>query len=557
MAQQALPGIGTAWVDIGFGARQDMVIAGLEGRKIRRRDGSLSITDSPANLETLRRAFPGCRIILPARPGADLRDIPLGVYHSIGDPKPYAHQVQAVDWLAKVGNGALFMEQGTGKTKCGVDYAGKLYAEGRITGVFIATFKGLHRQWVMEQIPTHLGTIEREGRMHPIGLHAHSYEKKPVKWPYARQGLEWFTCNFESMYRGQGLKEVEAFYARHPGRVLFIVDESQAIKTAHTERAEACRHWGERSRFRVIMTGTPIPNTLEDEWAQLLFVDEAIFGMRYVSTFRARYTETKMVQGQVVSVPRNLEDFKARAAPHIFRVTKEECLDLPEKIYDRHYFAMGAKARAAYDDLKANFLHELEGETFTVQNAAVLMTRLRQITSGLLVNEDGSEVQLGDERAEALDALLNRFSEERKVLVWGAFRRDLDIAEARCAKFGQVVRLDGGVDDRDRMPIKQRFLEDDTVRYLVANPAVAGAGYNLQGECCTAIYFSNDWNSVNRQQSEDRLHRIGTRKKVILVDLVASRSIDSTILSNLKRKKSFSDLMLSDLRQLLTGEDAI
>jgi hypothetical protein len=545
-----------AHAPIPFGAAADDILSKLEGMKRRIKTGEMSFVDSPKNLALVRAAFPGIQIKLPIYDGpATQPDFPLGQYVSRSEPPMMGHQKEGFELSKDEEFFAYFMEQGTGKSRTAIEKIGYHFARGEITGVLIVTFKGIHLQWAMQQIPEHIGSVlyQNESQPRQIQYYIETWEGKPIAWPAQKRGrLEIFSTTFSGVTarKGKNLGEMEAhrFVDRHRGKLLMIVDESHAIKSYETERTESCIDLGLRSRFRLILSGSPVPASLEDEWSQSVFMHEKIFGYRYVVSFKADYVSAD-------KKPKNIDQFRSLMAPYVFRVTKDDCLDLPPKIMERYTFDLGPRARKAYDELRTNFLTEVEHnggvETVTVQNAAVLLLRLQQIASGILVNEDKTEIEIGSDRADAYAALLNKYEEQTKIITWCRFRRDLDkVTEALNKKGERYVILGGSIDQEARTENAKLFMDPSSgVKHLVSNPAVGGTGYNFQGECRTAIYYSNSFNSVHRWQSEDRIHRIGTIHPCSYVDMIARRTVDEGILRNLNGKKEFADLVLQVVKE--------
>ncbi len=541
--------------DVPFGPIADMALTQMEGFKKRLKSGKLMFWPSMHNLAIMNNSLPNSRIDLPQkRATEETKDVRLGKYLSRPDPPAMTHQKDGFIDAVKHEHHALFMEQGTGKSRTAIDIAGWRFARGEITGVLIVTFKGLHEQWTAQQIPTHLGNIQIGDNIRAIPYATAAWVGKPVEWAAKHAGrLEFFATTFSAVTArsGDNLGEITAhdFADRHRGKLLMIVDESQAIKQYDTERTESCIRLGDKARFKLVLSGTPIAKSIEDEWSQLSFLSKDIFGYQYVSTFRAEYADKW-------GNPRNIEQFKKIAAPYIFRITKDECLDLPPKIYDEFTFDIDAKSRKAYFDLKRNFLAEVETaggiETFTVQNAAVLLLRLQQIANGLIVNEDGTEHILNRCRADALASLLPRFDEQKKIILWHRFRTDVTaITNVLTTRKEQFVLLNGGVPPEERPGVADTFMNNPDCKYLISNTAVGGTGFNFQGECRTSIYYTNSFNSLHRWQSEDRVHRIGTIWPCHYIDLRARNvQIDTAILKNIREKKDLADLLLAVTKEL-------
>lgn len=561
----------TARVDLPFGAHVDDITSQLEGYKRRTKDG-YRFTDSPHNVALVRKHFPKLEIEFPPdfTRKAGRQDIPIGTYAGPKDRPLYAHQQAALDASWDATEFAYFMEQGTGKTRVAIEKMGYHYGRGELTGVLVITFKGIHKQWVETQIPEHIGTIDGE----EFGFYAAAWDTKIKTALFSAfsnaipvRGLEILTINFEALNGDDGQTLVEAFCWRHQGALMIVVDESHAIKQYDTRRSHACCELAKLARFKLIMSGTPIPMRLEDEWAQTMFLSEAIFGFRYVTTFRSIYVGRN-------GEDRRIDEFRDVMQPYSYRVTKDEALDLPPKIYEQYKFDLSPVAQKAYRELQRNFLTTIPDEhrahletlldsdaeqselpddlTFTVQNHAVMLLRLQQIACGRLVNEDGTTIKISSDRENALKELLPRFDEQRKIIIWTRFRQDVKDIMNIVPKFGKATQLVGSTPPSERWDNANAFLKDRAVKFLITNPAVGGTGYNFQGDCQTNIYYTNSYNSVHRWQSEDRTHRIGTHHPVSYIDLIAHGTIDNGILANLQGKKDFAALVLDVMRGLQT-----
>jgi SNF2 family DNA or RNA helicase len=202
---------------------------------------------------------------------------------------------------------------------------------------------------------------------------------------------------------------------------------------------------------------------------------------------------------------------------------------------------MSATQRHAFKELKSTLMTEINTGTITAANAAVLVLRLQQITCGHGFNENP--------RLEALeDILLQR---PGKTVIWARFVED--IRQIKNLLGDKAVTYFGDTSPEDRIKAVASFLDKDSgIDYFVSNQSCGGTGLNLQGECRTAIYYSNSFNSIDRWQSEDRIHRIGTTKTVTYFDLICTGSPDRKILANLRAKKNLSNMVLSDIKEMFS-----
>jgi len=523
-------------------------VASMEGRKQRLKDGSLSFTASPHNIGLLERFHPDLPIerpqglrIDPTRP-----DIPIGNFATKKDLPLFRHQKEAFDKAHNKECFGIFHEPGLGKSRTAIDLMGSYFAQGKITGVLIVTFKGLDRQWVNQQIPTHMGTINNR----PIRYEAQVMpETKP---PVFRRGwdltLEILTCNFEALNSKFRSSQIYQWCMHHKGALMVIVDESHAIKNLSSSRTENCIALSRIARFRLIMTGTPIAKQMEDEYVQSKFLDDAIFGYEYLKSFQTVYRNRD-------GTARNVDQFKQIMAPYIHRMRKEDAVDMPPKIYEKFEYDISPKAKKAYRELRRNFFTTVDEENFTVQNGAVLMLRLQQICCGVLVNEDKSRLELGTERLDALAQLLPKYEEQEKIIIWSRFRADIEPLKLLCEKYAGVATLHGEMSNDERLDAADKFMNNHHYKFGVFNASVGGTGFNFQGQCTTAIYYTNSFNSIERWQSEDRIHRIGTKHPCNYVDIVARNTVDEYILKSLRDKKELSSMILDGVKMLKDFDD--
>lgn len=458
----------------------------------------------------------------------------------------YPHQEKAMKHLRKVKHGALFMEQGTGKTKCILDHAGELFLSGEITGLLVVTKKGVHRQWIESEAPAHLG-ISFRGQYWPIKIIG-----DPV------DDLDILAINYDGLKTKKGREIVSLFVKRHQNRLLIAADESQDIKNKRSQRWSAMKDIAPYASHRVLATGTPIAKDLTDEWAQLHWLDETILGIRYVTTFRNEYCVMGGFEGRQVVGHRNIEKFKSLTEPYVFRATKDQIGILP-KAYAKWSFDLTPQQRSMIKDVKEQ-LETLvgQGKLISVANAAVSMSKIQQIAAGFVLdeNETAHEIMPLDKNPRVQAALewLAADDEEGKAILWIRYKHEASlICQALEAAGISHAAYHGDVSDANKRSALANFLAPDGVRCLVAHPASAGTGLNLQiGGCRRALYVTNSFAAIDRWQSEDRIHRIGTTGAVVYTDLIATGSIDRYVLRNLRAKKSLSDYVLDDVAAMLS-----
>lgn len=467
-----------------------------------------------------------------------------------GDYQPgiafYDHQKRALALSWEREFYALLFEMGLGKTAIVIANSGMLFRAGSLTGVLVLAPKGPHRQWTEEEIPKHLDKrIRWNGTLWKAS-------KKIPEFRLINGTLQFFVMNSDAIRTKSGYAAAQAFLKLHGGKSMLVADESHDFKTQSSNRTEALMALRELAAFRRIASGTPIAKNIADAWSQFNFLDNRIIGHKYFSSFRARYCVTRANDPRTIVGQKNTEEFYSLIAPHCFRLTKNEALDLPPKIYVTREYEMSAETDRHYQDIKETLLTELrDGTLVDAVNPAVALLRLQQIVCGHLPGEGGVIHRIGGERIEMLADIVDQT--EGPTVVWARFIEDRRAIVEALTAAGESVAVYAG-SDSERTAARDDFL-GGRKRIFLSNQKTGGVGLNLQGKCQNVIYFSNSFSALERWQSEDRTHRIGTLGAVTYFDIVARRSVDKTILRNLKVKKDLASLTLDDIRQAIISDE--
>lgn len=521
-------------------------------------NGHLRFEPSVYNLNLLREVYPDLDVVnksaLPNEEWASEFDGYARPYET--KTVPLDHQEEAIAKARPIllgGNAgfALFMEQGTGKTKVAIDLAGEMHAAGKIDALLVIAKNGVHRQWIASEFPKHFGG-EWKGAFWPT-------RKKLLPDELLDPGpLKVFTINWDGARAKAGKIACLQFVQAHRGRILIVGDETHEIKNNRSARWKAAneiaRHAGRPFR-RMALTGTPIAKDLTDEWSQLLWLDESILGMRYATAFRNQYCIMGGYEGKEVIGQKNVEAFREKVDPFSFRATKDDLGILPKQ-YRQWKFDLSPDQRRQLREMKTTLEAQIDsGDIVTSAHAAVALTKMQQISNGFIVDNDG-EVHFTSHnpRLLALKEVLDAY--EGPTIVWARFQVDISMISALLRETGETfVPYVGDTPPKQREENVQKFLSGKA-RIFLSNPQAGGTGLNLQeGGCRHAIYYSNGYAAIDRWQSEDRIHRIGTKGVCVYTDLVATGSVDAAILANLRKKKNVLNLAVGDIRQMLEEVD--
>jgi hypothetical protein len=455
---------------------------------------------------------------------------------------------------------ALFMEQGTCKTGVVLRNAAILHHQGLLNGLIILADNGLHRNWVVDEMPLDWpvnlpweGWVWDTGRSHTkTGQHDFDAFCQTKAFPI-------LAMNIEALITPTGKAALRQFTeVRKP--VMTAIDESTCIANPGIHRTKTAMALGARSAYRRILTGTPFAEGPLKAYAPFRFLDTRILGFTSFTAFKAQYAEWELKQFPGQPRPflelkgyKNLEELKAKIAPYSYRVLKSECMDLPPKLYEKRYFPLSPLQQQHYTRLKQQFEIELaQLPLITVDHVLTRRMRLQQIASGFVggLDAEGQRVlhRLGtNARLEAFRAVIEATPRHVQSLVWARFIYDIDEICRLLANMGEsYTRYDGSTPQDQRTRGRQLFQAGEC-RWFVGNPRAGGKGLNLQN-ASQGIFYTNDSRLEYRLQAEDRQHRSGSQihSNITYLDMVALGTVDEKIVTELRDKKDISDLMTGD-----------
>ena len=470
--------------------------------------------------------------------------------------EPYEHQLTALGASHKKENFALFMEMGTGKSKVLIDNIAMLYDRGKINAALIVAPKGVYHNWERQELPIHMPehvlyqiitwspveTKKKQGELKKLFIH--------------NEDLVIFLMNIEAFSTKKGMKIAEKFLLAHSA--LMAIDESTTIKSPTASRTKSVLKLRVLAKYRRILTGAPVTKSPLDLYTQCFFLDPDFLDFSSYYAFKNRYAI--MVDRNVgthsfkhVMGYRRLDELNEKLNNFSYRVLKEDCLDLPEKVYMKRIITLTAEQKKMYSEMKKFALAELEGKKTTATSALAQLVRLHQIICGHLTTDDGEVRTLKNNRIKELLDILEET--DGKVIIWAVYRHDIkEITEVLSGRYGKnsVESFFGDTLDRDRQDIIDRFQDRESdLRFFVGNPKTGGYGLTLTASH-TVIYYSNSYDLEIRLQSEDRAHRISQDKKVTYIDLITEGTVDELIVKNLRSKINLATKILGeDLKKWL------
>jgi len=461
--------------------------------------------------------------------------------------KPFAHQSKALEmsWDKEVF--AYFMEMGTGKSKVLIDNIAMLYNAGKINAALIIAPKGVYKNWFDSEIPNHMPDyIEKK-----IGLWRTDPDAKELK-PLFTTGAELhiLIMNVEAFSTKKGVMFANKFLSCH--KALIGIDESTTIKNPNAKRTKSILSLKPHSKYRRILTGSPVTKSPLDLFSQCQFLDPWLLSQQSYFAFRTRYAICRKInvsgrQVEIVVGYRNLGELSDKLKPFSYRVLKDDCLDLPPKTYTKRIIELSDEQKKVYKTMKEKAIAFLNGKMVSTATVITQLMRLHQITCGHFTSDDGDVQEIKNNRIDELMDILEEM--EGKAVIWAHYRYDIEkIVEAISKKYGEnsVVTYYGDTSTDDRQKAITKIQDKDSpVRFIVGTPQTGGYGITLTG-ASTMIYYSNGYDLEKRQQSEARIDRIGQEKPMTYIDIIAEGTVDDKIVQSLRKKVNIATEIMGE-----------
>lgn len=484
---------------------------------------------------------------------------PFPAWYKFNTP-PYRHQQEALDFAWSLPAHALAMEMGTGKTKVAIDlHVARMQAQ-QINTWLIFCPNTIRDNWLQE-IKTH-SPIPIETLILESGMSKTQCDRVQKLSNRAEPLI--LIAGYESLsqkVRGGSVYSLIMNVLEIRGPFAVTCDESHMVKTPDANRTQNVVIFAELAKMRQIMTGTLITKNILDLYQQYEILDPNIIGIGSWYSFRNRYVIMDGYDSREIMGYQNLEELMGLIKPYTFRKTKADSLDLPDKLYSRRSIKLTKEQMQMYKNVKNKpkvYIGDREIK-LAVDRILAEYNALQQVTGGFIKydheNPDGTIERklmqlIEPSRNPKIIELVNIATEasDSKIIVWAKFRQEIeDIVSVLRDRFGpdSVSEYHGGIDVEQRALNIQAF-KTGPARFFVANQQTGGTGLTIN-ESNLVVFYSNTFKLVDRQQSEDRNHRIGQKNDVLYIDLVCSGTIDAEILRSLADKKDVAEYIKSSL----------
>ena len=321
--------------------------------------------------------------------------------------KPYAHQLEALEKSWAQESYGLFMEMGTGKSKVLVDNMAMLYDKGAIRGALIVAPKGVYKNWNDIEFPVHLPDHVEHTK---VLWDPNITKKKQMELDTLfddKGDLKILIMNVEAFSTTKGLDFAHSFLNIFLGRALIGIDESTTIKNPTAKRTKNILTLGNLAKYRRILTGSPVTKSPLDLFSQCKFLDPFHLGYDSYYAYRSRYAHMleRNFGGrrvQIVGSYRRLGELADKLEKFSYRVLKEDCLDLPPKVFTTRNVELSDEQKEMYITMKNAAIAEQDGKIMSSMSALTTLLRLHQITCGHMKTDDGEILSIKNNRLTAL-----------------------------------------------------------------------------------------------------------------------------------------------------------
>ena len=450
--------------------------------------------------------------------------------------QPFNHQIEGFKFGLTNDRWLLGDEQGLGKTKQVIDIAvAKKLQKGYKHCLIICGVNGLKWNWVNE-------------------IHTHSNEKAWILGQRLKAGKTVIGSNAEKLDDLKGLNSISSYFLitnveslRQQEIVSTIsalckdgtigivaIDEVHKCKNPTSQQGKGILKV--QPECRIAMTGTPLMNNPFDLYIILKWLGYEKHGFW---SFKKHYGVFGGYGGYEVIGYRYLNELQEQLDNIMLRRLKNDVLDLPEKTHITEYVEMTPKQKQIYDEVTAEIKMNID-QIKMANNPLAELIRMRQATgyTGILSSTVKESAKL-DRMEELVEEAIEN---GKKVVIFSNWTQMTDVIFKRVEKFGAVF-ITGQLEDRHRQGAVNRFQNDPSCNVIVGTIGAMGTGLTLTAGT-VEIFMDEPWNRANKEQAEDRCHRVGTTENVTIYTLVCKGTIDERINELVEKKGAMADALV-------------
>ncbi|OED34460.1 hypothetical protein AB832_07530 [Flavobacteriaceae bacterium (ex Bugula neritina AB1)] len=432
----------------------------------------------------------------------------------------HTYQEKAVDFIKNKKTCGLFIDMGLGKTVTTLTAISDLIAEGKIkTVLIIAPPRVAISVWGYEHFKwDHLKHLT-------VGIVAgHNNHNRKINRDKPADIY---------VYSNSSIKP--AFLPKYNKYDLLVIDESSSFKTPKSTRFTNLKPHLSKIPYRVILTGTPAPNSLLDLWSQMYIVDMGERLCPVFTTFKLSYFYQSGYRGYVWTPVKGAEDnIKNQIKDVTMSLVKEDYLELPDVIKINNTIELPRPDREIYKRAESKFIiHNKTDDEISADTASVLLNKLLQFCNGNVYDKDKKIIHFHKHKLQMLNDIVKE-NENENILVAYNFLSDVDDI---------LDNVEGArLLSKDAREVEE--WNNGEIKVLLAHPASAGYGLNLQKGGSIIVWYGLTWNLEHYEQFNARLHRQGQTKPVRICHIMIKDSVEEKVLYALEKKyKTHRELM--------------
>ena len=486
---------------------------------------------------------------------------------------PYEHQAKALPFAMSLPYCALFLDTGLGKTYVITQLLNYRFKAKAIKKVLIiAPLSILSTVWESElkkfspdlkvlnwykpkgfysnpKCPICEKRLKTISNTHKCFRLLGSKNSIMIKYPELNNRFKYISSdNQVFLINPEGYKSVNNVIKQNDFDMI-VIDESTIMRSRDTEITSILLSSAYKFQYRIVMSGCPTPNSVEEYWPQLSFLSYDLgnkfgdFRDKFTEPNKVFYISDRRIESDWRLKPSKLKEFCSIIEPLQIVFKKKEVLDLPRRTITHRLLEMSALQKKLYIDMAKDLVIILQDETLSVPTKLASLAKLTQIAAGFIYAKDKKPIVLdGNPKMKELDNIMLEIDD--KVIVWGQHRFIIESIEKRFAKYNPV-KIYGNMNQKTIKANSDRFINDPTCKMMIANPKCAKYGHTWT-VAPYSVFFSVGWSWEDVYQAGDRNYRISQDKNVFMIFLLMKDSID-VIQERLLfgHKKKITDLLFS------------
>ena len=315
-----------------------------------------------------------------------------------------------------------------------------------------------------------------------------------------------------------------------------IIDESSKIRNLKSQITQTMLNLKEQIKHRYVLSGCPTPNHNSEIFPQMKFINEEVLGTNYYG-FLAKYFSQDMTNPhRWYQTEENKTNFFNKLDNQCVFIKKEDCVDLPDKTFSIRCFDLSKEQRQYYDNMINDIKDNIN--TWSKFEFTAKLMKLREITSGFVINKDNSISEFKTNKDNELEQVLTELG-DNQCIVWCQFNYEIEKLSKKFNGVGLTSKT------KNRNEIINDF-KNGKIKTLFCHPKLLGMGVTFTN-CNYNIYYSLSFSYEEFKQSQDRIHRLGQNNSCFYIILQANKTIETSIYRCLLNKKNTVDELYKEM----------